>query len=204
MRITRLLFFIIGIAVLTLGVSFTLKAKLGAGPWDALAAGQTKTFGFTVGTWVIVNGILLLFVNAYLLRQKPQFLACITFILIGTMIDFWLLKVFNDWEPTDLMYRGSVLLTGIVLIAIGVAMYIQSQYPTNPIDNLMIALHTRFGVSLMVAKTIGEMAALVFAIMMKGPIGVGTLIVAFTIGPIIQFFYGRVGRFMNKVGSLLR
>jgi uncharacterized membrane protein YczE len=204
MKITRFLFFMIGIAILTFGASLTLKASLGAGPWDALAAGQAKASGFTVGTWVIINGLVLLFINAYLMQKQPQYFAIITFFLIGTMIDFWLLKVLKEYNPQDLVHRASVLMLGIVLIAIGVTMYLHSHFPINPIDHFMVAIHTKFGVSLMAAKTMAEMFALVFAILLKGPIGIGTLIVAFTIGPIIQFFYGPVERFMHKVGSLLR
>lgn len=204
MKLTRLLFFITGIAILTFGASLTLKANLGAGPWDALTAGQAKATGFTVGSWVIIDGIVLLFVNAYLLRQRPQFLAAVTFVLIGTMIDFWLLKVMKDWNPVGLIYQAGTLLVGIIMLSVGVAMYLQSNYPANPIDNLMIALHKRFGVSLMVAKTLGEMTALVFAILLKGPIGIGTLVIAFTIGPIVQWCYHSTEQFMMKVSSILR
>ncbi|WP_034670431.1 YczE/YyaS/YitT family protein [Ectobacillus panaciterrae] len=204
MRITRFFFFIMGIAILTFGASLTLKANLGAGPWDALSAGQSQAVGLTVGSWVMINGSLLLFINAYLLREKPEFLAILTFVFIGTMIDFWLLKVLKDWSPDGILYRGVILLLGIFLIALGVAAYLQSRYPANPIDKLMLALHKRFGASLMAAKTIGEIAALVLAILLQGPIGIGTLVIAFTIGPMIQMFYRPIERFMLKIGSILR
>jgi uncharacterized membrane protein YczE len=204
MRITRFCFFITGIAILTLGVSFTLKANLGSGPWDALAAGQSQAMGLTVGVWVMINGSFLLFLNAYLLREKPEFLAIITFVFIGMMIDFWLLKVLKEWHPEGLVYRGGIVILGVLLIAIGVATYLQSNYPANPIDKLMIALHKRFGASFMAAKTIGEMTALVAAILLQGPIGIGTLAIAFTIGPIIQIFYKPAERIMHKVGSILK
>ncbi|GAA3316911.1 hypothetical protein GCM10020331_014310 [Ectobacillus funiculus] len=80
-------------------------------------------------------------------------MAAVTFVFIGTMIDFfWLLKVMKDWHPIGLAYQAGTLLVGIIMLSVGVAMYLQSSYPANPIDNLMIALHKRFGVSLMVAK----------------------------------------------------
>lgn len=204
MKLTRLLLFITGIVVLTFGASLTLKANLGAGPWDALTAGQAKVTGLTIGTWVIVNGVILLFVNAYLLKKRPEFLSAITFVLIGMMIDFWLLKVMKNWMPEGLLYQTGTLVAGIVLLSAGVALYLQSRYPVNPIDYLMIALHKRFGVSLMVAKTLGEMTALVFAILLKGPIGIGTLIIAFTIGPIVEWCYHAAERWMKKFSSIVR
>ncbi|MCP8969910.1 YczE/YyaS/YitT family protein [Ectobacillus ponti] len=201
MKLARFFFFIFGIVTLTLGVALTLKANLGAGPWDALTAGAARTFGFTVGTWVIINGVVLLFVNAYLLQERPQFLAGITFVLIGLLVDFWLLKVLGDWQPQGIILRAGVLLAGVALLAFGISMYLQSQYPVNPIDNLMIALHKRFHVNLMVAKTVAEISALVFAVLLKGPIGAGTLIVAFTIGPLIQLSYQPLHQLLQRFGS---
>ncbi|GAA3316914.1 hypothetical protein GCM10020331_014320 [Ectobacillus funiculus] len=46
MKLTRLLFFSsLELPFLTFGAGLTLKANLGAGPWDALTAGQAKSNG---------------------------------------------------------------------------------------------------------------------------------------------------------------
>jgi uncharacterized membrane protein YczE len=60
----------------------------------------------------------------------------------------------------------------------------------------MYALHQRFGLSLMVSKTIGEVIALAFAIVLEGPVGLGTVIFTFLCGPLIQFFIPMIERFM--------
>jgi uncharacterized membrane protein YczE len=52
----------------------------------------------------------------------------------------------------------------------------------------MMGVSKRLGVSLVVAKTIGELLALVLALIVKGPIGYGTIIVTIGIGPSIQLF----------------
>jgi uncharacterized membrane protein YczE len=66
-------------------------------------------------------------------------------------------------------------------------MYLQTKFPANPIDQLMISLHDRFRLNFMVAKTIGEVSALILAFALQGPIGIGTIIITFLIGPIIQY-----------------
>jgi uncharacterized membrane protein YczE len=65
-------------------------------------------------------------------------------------------------------------------------MYLQTNFAANPIDQLMISLNERFQLSYMTAKTIGEVSALIFAFALQGPIGIGTIIITFFIGPIIQ------------------
>jgi len=188
MRVARrVLFFIVGIFFLTLGVSFTIKAGLGAGAWDALSVGESKTFGLTVGKWVIINGIILLFVNAFLQKRRPEWLAIITFTLIGQFIDFWLYIVLENISFPSYFIRFCILIIGMLLLALGVATYLQPKFPTNPIDNLMISLHLRFGISIGVAKTIGEVFAFVLAFLLHGSIGMGTVIITLFIGPIIQW-----------------
>ena len=67
-------------------------------------------------------------------------------------------------------------------------MYLQTKFLANPIDQFMLALNKRFRLNFMVAKTIGEIGALILALIMQGPIGIGTIIITFLIiGPIIQY-----------------
>ncbi|MBO9130391.1 DUF6198 family protein [Bacillus sp. 165] len=199
MKSSRIFLFMIGIIFITFGISLTIKANVGLGAWDALAVGESNTFGLTVGTWMIINQSILLFINAYLLREKPQFLAAITFILIGVLVDFWLLQVFADWNPQDIVQRWMILIVGIIIIGFGVSLYIHAKMPMlNPIDTFMVALKARFNVSLMTAKTLGELAALIFAFLLHGPINLGTLVITFTIGPVIQFFSKMVERMKNR------
>ena len=63
------------------------------------------------------------------------------------------------------------MLIGIVIVAIGAYIYLQAKFPPSPIDNLMIAMQQRFGISLRMSKTIGEISALVIAYLLGGPIG---------------------------------
>jgi len=197
--VRRVLFFIAGIFILTLGVSLTIKTGLGAGAWDALSVGESKTFGLSVGKWVIINGIILLFVNAFLQKKRPQWLAIITFTLIGQCIDFWLYVIFEDISFSSYFIRICTLIIGMLLLALGVATYLQPKFPTNPIDNLMISLHKRFGISLGVAKTIGEVFAFVLAFLLHGSIGMGTVIITLFIGPIIQWLNTKLSSLYKKL-----
>ncbi|MBU7594822.1 YczE/YyaS/YitT family protein [Metabacillus halosaccharovorans] len=184
----RVFFYLIGLFFMGLGVTFTIKANLGAGAWDALNVGLSKVIGLTVGSWVFVIGVILMFINAFITKGKPKFLAIITILLIGFFVDFWMLVVFKNMFLDGMLKQVVSLLLGIFFIALGVSMYLQTKFPANPIDQLMISLHERFSLNFMVAKTIGEVVALILAFFFQGPIGIGTIIITFLIGPIIQMF----------------
>ncbi|WP_174732810.1 YczE/YyaS/YitT family protein [Mesobacillus harenae] len=184
----RMLFYIAGLIFITFGVSLTIIADLGTGAWDALNVGLYNTIGLTVGSWVFIVGILLIFVNSFLLRSRPDYLAIVAVMVVGLLIDFWLLVALENIILQDLPTRFGVLLAGLVLIGLGAAVYLPVKFPLIPIDNFMLAIKARLKVNLVTAKTIGEVIALMFAFLFNGPIGLGTLVITFGIGPFIQLF----------------
>jgi uncharacterized protein len=197
--IKRLLFWLLGVVILSLGASLTIKSNIGVGAWDALNVGLSRIYGLTVGSFVIIIGIIILFVNAILLKSRPEYLAVFTFFIIGSLIDFWMLVALKNFEPNEYILKLVILILGLLIIGLGVAMYIQPKFPLNPLDNFMMGISKRFGVSLVVAKTIGELIALVLALIVKGPIGFGTIIVTVGIGPSIQLFIPFIERVATRL-----
>ncbi len=186
----RLLFFIFGLFIMTFGVCMTIKvAEIGVGAWDAFNIALTKKVGLTVGKWVMIDGAVLVFINALLVKRRPEFLAILTIIFIGSLVDFWMFTFFGLFEIDQFFAKITMLLAGILIIGLGAAIYLQAQFPRGPIDSFMLAIKERFGVSLMTAKTIGEITALIPAFFLSGPISYGTIIITFTVGPAIQLFF---------------
>lgn len=194
----RIIFFCVGLFVLALGISLMIIADIGAGAWDALNVGLSESIGLTVGNWVIIVGICVMLLNAFLLKERPAYLSIGTIILIGFFIDFWLLVALAGLDFDSFAVKVLVFLGGLVAASLGIAIYLQAKFPLSPLDNLMLAISKRFKLRFGISKTIGEATGLVLALLFGGPIGIGTLIVTFGIGPIIQFFYPHCERLMEK------
>ncbi|WP_102347772.1 YczE/YyaS/YitT family protein [Bacillus sp. Marseille-P3661] len=194
----RLFMYLSGIVIIAFSIALIVKVDVGAGAWDALNVGLSQVIGFTVGTWVFIIGFLLIFFNAWLMKVKPQYLAMITVVINGLVIDFWLYIVFQNIYIESLYVRVGLFIIGTITLAIGISMYLQAKFPPVPIDNLMIAIQRRTGVNLMIAKTIGEISALVLALIFQGPIGFGTIVITLLLGPIIQFFFPKFEMMMMK------
>lgn len=194
----RFAYFVVGLIILTAGVALIIKAGLGASAWDALAVGQSKLFNLTVGTFVFINGIILMFLNAFLLKKKPELLAAGTIFIIGLLIDFWLLIVFKVFNPTDIVLQVLTLVIGILTLGVGIAIYLQAKFPASPMDTLMIAIHKRFKLNLRTSRILSEGFALLMAFLFRGAIGVGTIVVTLTLGPVVQYFYQRFEKRINK------
>lgn len=197
----RSIFFLVGIVILSFGISMTIKADLGAGAWDALNVGLSSLIGLTVGSWVFIIGLFLILVNAWIERERLDYFAIITIVVIGFMIDFWLLIVMDSWNLSSLIGQFLLLVIGIIILGFGVSLYLQPKFSLNPVDGFMVALKNRFRLSTIVAKTITEATALVIALFIGGPIGVGTFIILFGVGPAIQLFEptaSRLARYLDN------
>lgn len=195
----RSCFYCIGLFILAFGVSLTIISQLGAGAWDALSVGLSNRYGGTVGSWIIVIGIVLFFVNSLLQRKMPEWLSLITILLLGYFIDFWLLIIWKDIIIHSFIIQLLILLLGALHVGLGISVYLQANFALIPIDRFMLNLQEIFRFPLMVAKTCTELVALTGAWLIGGPIGVGTFIVTVCVGPIIQFFFPKAEWLMLRV-----
>lgn len=171
---------------MSLGTSLMINSNLGVSSFDALNVGLSNRFGLTTGLWCIICGIILIFINAFLLKEKPSLTSFLTSMLAGVFIDFWLAIVnINIENKLSLLI---ILILGLLVSSLGIALYINADIAKGPIDNFMLAVSKAFGKSLRFAKTINELFFLLLAICVMGPIGIGTIIIALLSGLFIQFF----------------
>ena len=75
---------------------------------------------------------------------------------------------------------------GVVLFAVGSGMYLGVEMGAGPRDGVMTGLHDRVGWSIRWARTVVEVTVLVIGIALGGTAGIGTLVFACGIGPLVQ------------------
>ena len=181
----RCLFFITGIIVLSFGITLTIKGQLfGVGSWDVLHIGLTKSVGLSIGTWSILLGLAILAFDMAITKKFP---------LPGTFIDMFLagifIDIFNYWLPDiDGFWMQLVsYLTGLVLLGWGCGMYMVANLGIGPRDTLMLLMVHKLGWSVTRSRTTMEVTVAVIGFLLGGPIGIGTMLMAFGLGPIVQF-----------------
>ncbi|MGM8216561.1 YczE/YyaS/YitT family protein [Bacillaceae bacterium W0354] len=183
--ILRWSFFILGLIVLALGISLTIKGKqLGIGPWDVFHYGLYLNLGLTIGTWSIIVGCLLLLIGSIINKQWPKIGAILNMLLIGLFIDF-----FNWLIPSVDSLVGAIIvfIVGIVLIAYGIGLYVSPDFGAGPRDSFMLMLVEKTGWSIPKVRNSIEVLVFIFGWLLGGPVGIGTVIIAFTLGPILGF-----------------
>lgn len=179
--------FLMGILVMTLGVSLTVKSGLGAGAYDSINFALAEIFHINVSIGIYSTALLVVFITAFIRKRRPRFETFIPSLMMGVTTDMWVGMIKNI--SADSLYMQIIIfIVGALLVSLGVAMYIIPKLPTNPTDDLMVAL-TEKKFSITKAKLGIDILCFVIAFILKGPIGVGTVILTFLIGPMVDIFH---------------
>jgi len=193
----RLFFFFIGIMVLGLGATLTIKGqRFGVGSWDVLHIGLYKNLGLSIGLWSIIIGMIIITISSIGLREFPKIGTFMNMIFVGLFIDFFNWMIPN---PTTFLVQLISFVLGVLLLAIGSGIYISANLGAGPRDSLMLLIVQKLHISIRVARTIMEVSVAVAGFLLGGPIGVGTVIMAFAIGPVMQVALGYSKKILDNL-----
>ncbi|MCG5105031.1 YczE/YyaS/YitT family protein [Oceanobacillus alkalisoli] len=184
----RWLFFFIGIMLLGLGASLTIKGqRFGVGSWDVLHIGLFQNLGLSIGMWSIIAGIIVITIASIGLRKFPRIGTFLNMILVGLFIDFfnWLIP-----DPQTFPLQLVSFILGILLLGSGSGIYISADLGAGPRDSLMLLIVKKLKLSIRVARTMIEVIVAFAGFLLGGPIGLGTVIMAFGLGPVMQTALG--------------
>ena len=186
-RLTRrLIQLVVGLALFGVGIGLMVQSGLGLAPWDVLHEGLSLRFGLSIGTWVILVSFVVLI--AWIPLREPFGIGTIlNAIIIGIMVDVTA-AVVPMAESTWLQWL--MTLGGVGLVGFASGMYIGANLGPGPRDGLMTGIARR-GPSIRLTRTVIEVTVLVLGLLLGGTFGIGTILFAFLVGPIVQFFLPR-------------
>lgn len=195
--------FVLGLAVLSLGIVLMIQADMGVASWDVLHIGLTKTFGLTIGLWSQIVGVIVILLSYLIARVKPGMGTILNMLLCGLFIDFFMWLDFIP-QAESIVLKICWFTIGLLLFAVGVGMYISPRMGAGPRDSLMLALNERMGWSIQRVRITLELIVLTLGWLLGGPVSIGTLLVAVFSGPLLQRTIPFWARFMQKRYGLAR
>lgn len=177
----RLAQLLLGLFLWGAAIVLLIRSELGLGPWDAFHVGLSLQTGMTIGVASIVAGLAIVFATL-LLRVRPGFATVANMVLIGLFVDLLLpVTPVAPGTAAALLYFGA----GLGLVGVATGSYIGAGFGSGPRDALMLAIHERTGWSVGRARAILELSVLVAGWAMGGKVGVGTVLFALGVGPVV-------------------
>ncbi|HEX6248884.1 MAG TPA: hypothetical protein VFZ64_13520 [Nocardioidaceae bacterium] len=184
----RLVQLLVGLLLYGASLAFLVRAGLGLAPWDVLHQGLAERTGATVGSMVIAVSFLVLLAWVPL-RQRPGVGTLANAVLVGVSLDLTMLVL---GEVDAWPWRVGLLLSGVLLNGVATALYIGARLGPGPRDGLMTGLVRRTGRSVRLVRTSLEAGVLVVGWLLGGTVGIGTVLYAVGIGPIVHVLLPRL------------
>ena len=210
MKTRRILMSLFGVIICAISVGIFKIAALGVDPFQSLMSGLDKLIPISFGTlYVIVNLILLIF-SIVVDRKNIGIATFINLFLLGYITEFtyeWLLTVIVN---PSMIVRFVCLTVGIVIICFGSALYMTANLGVSTYDAVAIVLAYKWKVAKfqycrIATDLVCVIAGTVIFLIGGGKVseiptivGVGTIITAFFMGPLIEVFNEKIARPLLK------
>lgn len=186
----RLCLLTLGLIIAHLGVTLFLISDLGTDTFTVFAAGISHTTGISVG--LCHSGIqcvliifMILFTKGYI--KTGSFVCCL---LGGPIIDvfnFLLGRFVSGNSP--MVVRIVTMVLGCVILSIGMALVIASDAGTGPNDLVAVILTDKLQkFQFRTVRICCDLFFIIAGFLLGGTVGIGTVVTAFLVGPIVQIF----------------
>lgn len=184
-RLPRLVF---GLVLFGFGIALLVEAELGLAPWEVLHQGISINTGIPIGTVGIITGLLVL-VLWIPLGERLGIGTVLNVVLIGVVIDLtlWLSPI----ETLETWQQWALLVAGTCIVAVGSGFYIGAGLGPGPRDGLMTGFARR-GIPVGAARAGIEITVLVIGWLLGGTVGIGTVVFAFGVGPLVGWMLPRL------------
>lgn len=171
-----------GLSGYGLSMALFVQAGLGLDPWDVFHQGLAKHTGLTIGGATALVGVVVL-LGWIPLRARPGIGTVANVIVISITVDAALAVL---PQPATLPVRTVMMVGAVVLNALSTVMYIGAGMGPGPRDGLMTGLVARTEWSVRLVRTSIEVTVLAVGWLLGGTVGVGTVVYALGIGPLVQ------------------
>ena len=202
----RIFMSLFGVLISGVCVGFMKVAAFGVDPFQVLVAGLDRTIPIQFGTlYVLINVVLLLF-SLVADRHNIGLATFINLFLLGYVVDFTRNTLSALFPAPGMVLRVAFMIFGIVALCIGSALYMTADLGVSTYDAVAIVMSRKWkwgqfkyvrictdlvcvllgGLLIYLGSgSFGEIVA---------SIGVGTIVTAFFMGPLIEFFNEKIAR----------
>ena len=176
-----LFYLCLGLVFFGFGEGLLIVSGIGASPWNVLHQGIAINLDLSIGTIAFLVSFLVLLLW-FFLDQKMGIGTVINFIIIAIMID---ITIYFFEKPELFFSKLIMVIGGILIIGFGTAMYLIANLGPGPRDGLMTGLQKKTSAPIALVRTTIEIIVVLLGWFLGGVVGVGTLMFAFGIGPVV-------------------
>ena len=180
--------FFIGLVITQVGVALELVSNVGSDGFTVFIQGLSKVLNVTPG----ISNIIILFVLLCIIllfgRGYIKIGTFICLIFTGPILDL-VISVLNNFGISEISVaiRCLLVILASTIIAVGFSILSSTSLGIAPNDIIPFIIKDKSGFQYKWIRMILDFSYLIIGFMLGGVIGIGTIILAVTLGPFIQF-----------------
>lgn len=184
----RIIMALVGVTICGIGIAFCKSALFGTDPFQCLTAGVVNISGIGYGTIYMMMNVVMLIAMFVLAKHYIGIATLANIFIMGYMVEFFMYLLEIGFGEVGLIGRIVYLAIGIVTLCFSLAMYFTADLGVSPYDFIGLYLEER-GVGQFRFCRIGtDLICVIVGYFMKATMGIGTIITAFFMGPLIAYF----------------
>jgi len=191
----KFLFSVLGILIISFGISVCTIGGVGADPFTAMNLGASGLIGLSLGVYQLIVNLMILAIVFFFDSSKIGFGTIINLVFVGFLVDFfmWAYNLFFTFGGT-IVESAIYLVIGVLTFTLGVSLYMKADLGVSPIDAVAPIISERTKLPYTPIRVAQDVIVTILAFVFGGPIGIFTVVAAFFTGPLITFW--------NKVVTL--
>ncbi len=196
----RIIMSICGVVICGLSVGMFKHAAFGVDPFQALMSGLDAVIPIRFGTLYVIVNLLLLVFSLVMDRHKIGLATFINLFLLGYVVEFSQAQCAHLFPTPGIGGRVILFLVGLVILSLSSALYFTANLGVSTYDAVALVWSERqkripFQFCRIITDSICVIAGVVLclssgmrAAQIFGSVGIGTVVTAFFMGPLIAFF----------------
>lgn len=188
-NLKRVAVMILGVIVIAVGISGLVYSRAGTDPFTCMILGFSGTLGVPLTIiQPIINGLLLVVV-LFAARDLIGLGTLVNMLAIGAIIDLCN-PLFLRFLPADpsLLLRIVVAVVSIVVVSLGVSFYMTPTLGLAPYDIMSFIILRRSKIPFKWCRVATDLLCTVVGFLLGSDVGVGTVVTALFMGPLVVFF----------------
>lgn len=189
-KVKRILMTVLGVSVCGFSVGLFSYSDFGMDPFQVLAHGLWNLTPISFGLFYVILNAIMLVAIFIVNKRKIGLGTVINLFLIGYISEFseYLLRQYNA-EPS-LAFRIVIITIAVIVMCFASAIYFTADLGVSTYDAIALTIDERTSdkIQFRMIRIATDVICVIVGVIFGAKAGVGTIITAFFMGPLISFF----------------
>ena len=180
----------VGVQLMAFGTSLAQLTGLGIDPFNAFCTGVASLLNWPLGTFILLAQCSIALLVCYVHKAYLGIGSLIPMLCFGYLLQLCNQIMTGISIPAfPFVIHILLFLIAMIIIATGMFCYMGCQLGMVPYDALAFLLEKLIDKNAYTLRVILDVIVILFALLVHGPIQLGTLLLAFGIGPLLQILH---------------